>query len=106
MAAADLAVNFAYPTVNVINLAILIFALAVEVMAFGHCLMQRPDAFNAVGTLPKTLWLALTGGGLLLTLLVREGLGPLVLIGIIAGLVYLLDVRPAIRDITDGSGPW
>ena len=44
--------------------------------------------------------------GTALTLL---GFGPISLfglIGIAAGLIYLLDVRPGLRDLHDGKGFW
>ncbi|NJC69293.1 DUF2516 family protein [Planosporangium thailandense] len=88
-----------------LDLLLLILALLVEVGAFGHCLLQRPDAFSAIGTLPKGAWLAMLGGSVLVTLL----LGPTYILGLVAitiGLVYLLDVRPAIRDVVDGRGSW
>jgi Protein of unknown function (DUF2516) len=90
-----------------VGLIITAFSLLVCLVAFVHCAFQRKDAFPAVGSLSKGLWMALTGGSAALTLLL--GLGPmslLALIGLIAGAVYLLDVRPAIKDATDGSGPW
>lgn len=102
------AVNFAGPIVTAVELLLFLFALIIEVAAFLHCLLQRPDAFKAVGTLSKGLWLALTGGAAFLTLFVLSGsLGILGLIGVIAAAVYLLDVRPAIRDLAGGgSGGW
>jgi hypothetical protein len=75
-----------------INRLLLIFALVIEVVSFVHCLIQRPDAFPAINTLPKAGWLALIGGSMLVTLL--------------SGSVYLLDVRPALRDAAAGGGPW
>ena len=102
------AANFALVTVTVINLLLFVFAVILEVAAFLHCLLQRPDAFPAVGTLSKGLWLALIGGALLLTIIVLASpIGMLgLVIGIIIAAVYLLDVRPAIRDIAGSSGGW
>jgi len=88
----------------ILNLAVLIFALVVQGVALVHCLTQRADAFPAIGTLPKGGWLAILGICLLFTLLFRVSLFGL--IGIAAGLVYLLDVRVALRDMTDGKGFW
>ncbi len=93
----------------VINLALLVFALVIEMMALGHCLVQRPDAFAAINTLPKGGWLALTGGAVLVTLLSlpqRSVIGMLGLAAIAVSGVYLLDVRPALRDAVDGHGNW
>jgi hypothetical protein len=98
--------NWAIAIVDAISLIIFIVSLAVEAWAFVHCALQRPDAFNAVGTLSKGLWLALIGGTVLLSM-VFYTLGPLfTLIAVTAALVYLLDVRPAIREITNGGGSW
>lgn len=90
----------------VIDLALLVFALVIEGVAFVHCLTQRADAFPAIGTIAKGAWLAILGVCLLLTLL---GLGAVTifgLIGIAASLIYLLDVRIGLRDVTDGKGFW
>lgn len=89
----------------VINLVIMVFALIVQGVAFVHCLIQRSDAFPAIGTLPKGAWLAILGICLLLTLLGRSW-GIFTLIGIAAGLIYLLDVRVGLRDLTEGKGFW
>jgi|SRR5439155_22413874 len=94
-----------------LNLALYILALVIEAVAFAHCLVQRPDAFPAINTLPKGAWLALTGGSMLITLifLVSErpdATSPLGLIAITVASIYLLDVRPALRDAVDGHGPW
>lgn len=102
------AVRFAGPVIDAIDLLIFIFAVTIEIAAFVHCLLQRADAFKAVGTLSKGLWLALTGGAALLSLVILSSpIGILGLIGITAASIYLLDVRPAIRDLAGGgSGGW
>ena len=93
-----------------IDLVIWIFCLVVGAAALLHCLVQRAEAFAAIGTLSKGVWLAMIGGGVLLT-----ALGPLLrfgalsifaLIAIGISAVYLLDVRPALRDAVDGHGSW
>jgi len=89
-----------------VNLLLFIFALLIEVASFGHCLVQRPDAFPAINTLPKGAWLAMIGGSVLLTLLTRSALGIFGLIGVTIAAIYLLDVRPALRDAIDGRGSW
>jgi hypothetical protein len=92
--------------VNWVNLLLIIFALLIEVAAFGHCILQRPDAFGAINTLPKAAWLALIGGSALLTLIAGASFLMLALISITIAAVYLLDVRPALRDAIDGRGSW
>jgi hypothetical protein len=97
---------FYLDVVNGVNWLLFIFALLIEVAAFGHCLIQRPDAFPAINTLPKGAWLAMIGGSLLVTLLTQSPLGILGLIAITIAAIYLLDVRPALRDAIDGRGSW
>ncbi|MEV0134733.1 DUF2516 family protein [Dactylosporangium sp. NPDC050688] len=93
-----------------IDLAVWIFCLVLGAAAVLHCLVQRADAFAAIGTMSKTVWLAMTGGGLLLTALAPQlRLGYLsIFLLIAAGIfaVYLLDIRPALRDAVDGHGSW
>lgn len=103
-----MAVPVFYGTViGSIELVLLIFTLVVEIVGLLHCLSQRADAFAAVGTLSKGAWLGLMGVGILLTTLAF--LGSLTFFGLMAiaiPAVYLLDVRPALRDAVDGHGPW
>jgi hypothetical protein len=89
-----------------INWTLVIFALVVEAFAFVHCLTQRSDAFPAIGTLPKGGWLALLGVAFLFTLIFNGGFILFMMIGLAVAAVYLLDVRPGLRDVTDGRGPW
>jgi hypothetical protein len=99
------ATNFAYPITGWFQFGLNLVILVVELFAFVNCATQRADAFSAVGSVSKGGWLALTGGALLFSLL----LGFISLFGMIAvaaALVYLLDVRPALRDAVDGHGPW
>jgi len=90
----------------IIDLALLVFALVIEGVAFVHCLTQRADALTASDTLPKGAWLAILGICLLLTLLGFGVLSIFGLIGIAASLIYLLDVRIGLRDVTNGRGFW
>jgi hypothetical protein len=100
---------FAFRVVQYVSLVTLVGAAVLEVVALVNCLTQRADAFPVVGSLSKNTWLAILGGVTILTLLC--GLGPapfsiFAIIGITAAAIYLLDVRPALRDATDGSGNW
>ncbi|MBT8226058.1 MAG: DUF2516 family protein [Dactylosporangium sp.] len=102
-----------------INIVLTLVTLVVEIGAFAHCLVQRSDSFPAIGTFSKGLWLALIGGTTLFALL---GLGTvevfsapvqgsaysgmLSLLIVTVALIYLLDIRPAVRDVAGGRGPW
>src|SRR4051812_38320906 len=90
-----------------IDLLILLVSLIVQAGALIHCLTQRGDAFQAIGTLPKGAWAALLTICLILTLIISGGAIRLFgLIGIAAALIYLLDVRPGLKDSSDGRGSW
>lgn len=90
----------------VLDLLVLVVAVVLGAVSFVHCLTQRADAFPALGTLPKGGWLALIGITLLITLVTLGGflLFSMILIG--AAMVYMLDVRAGIRDLSDGKGFW
>jgi hypothetical protein len=100
-----------YMTVrSYIELILWLLCLVIEVAALLHCVVQRAEAFPAIGTMSKVAWLALIGGGLLLTAISPYLLGgvlsifPLIAVGIAA--VYLLDIRRGLRDAIDGHGSW
>jgi hypothetical protein len=99
---------FADPIMLVVGLVLTIAAVITEIVAFVHCLTQRHDAFAAINTLSKGIWLALLGGSMFLSLLL--GFNPVTsifgIIGLVAALVYLLDIRPALRDAVNGAGGW
>jgi hypothetical protein len=92
--------------VSYINLLVLILSLIVQGVALVHCLTQRGEGFPAIGTLPKGVWVAILAVCILLTLLVGTAIGIFGLIGIAAAAIYLLDVRPGLRDLSDGKGSW
>src|SRR3954465_15501241 len=87
-----------------IELVIMILSLVVQAVALIHCLTQRGDGFQAIGTLPKGAWAAILAVCIVLTLLLGSGAtGIFSLIGIAAALIYLLDVRPGLKDLSDGK---
>jgi len=92
--------------VGYINLLVLIFSLVIQAIALIHCLTQRGDGFQAIGTLPKGAWAAILAICIVLTLLLSGAVGIFSLIGIAAALIYLLDVRPGLKDLSDGKGFW
>ena len=92
--------------VGYLNLLVLILSLVVQAVALIHCLTQRGDGFQAIGTLPKGAWAAILAICIVLTLLLSGPVGIFSLIGIAAALIYLLDVRPGLKDLSDGKGFW
>src|SRR5262245_26931523 len=84
-----------------INVLLLISFLVIEIVAFVNCATQRADAFPVVGSLSKAAWLAILGAAVLLTFvcsLPNARFSIFGFIAITASALYLLDVRPALRD--------
>lgn len=102
--AADSGIPIFYrDVVAVVQFVLTIVAVAVEGWAFVHCAMQRAEAFGAAGKLSKGAWLGITGVAIPITLFLGPQ-GILGLIAVTAAIVYHVDVRPALKEITDG--PW
>ena len=76
--------------------------LGMAVFAFIDSAMRREDAYRAASKQTKPFWLIVLG----LTVAVNVFLGMLFLqiIGLVATIVYLVDVRPALRQVTGGGG--
>jgi hypothetical protein len=91
--------------VSSIDAILALLTLVVGVIAFIHCATQRADAFPAIGTLQKPAWLAIIGAATLMALIGR-GFLLFQMVALGASALYLLDVRPGLRDITGGQGSW
>lgn len=83
--------------------AIWIAGIPVGIYAFVHALLQRAEAFTAAGKLTKPAWLGITGVSALVLLLFRGPSTFLWLPGIIAALVYIVDVRPRVIEVQRGQ---
>jgi hypothetical protein len=83
-------------------------AVPVGLFAFLHAAVQRADAFTAAGKLTKPIWLAITGGGTAACALFPfYGYAALFWIaGLVAILVYLVDVRPKLIEVQRGGTKW
>ncbi|MEV6297944.1 DUF2516 family protein [Actinoplanes sp. NPDC051861] len=92
--------------VGFIDLLVFLVSLVLQAVALIHCLTQRGAGFQALGTLPKGAWAAIIGVCLLLTVVTLGRLLIISMIGVAAALIYLLDVRPGLKDLTDGKGFW
>lgn len=95
------------PGLDTLLLLVLNFALLVLVAwAFVDALTRPAAAFEAASKQSKPIWLAILGVGLLLAVTGMAGvLGLFGIIVAIASIVYLVDVRPAVRGMKPG-GPW
>jgi uncharacterized membrane protein YfcA len=86
---------------TVLSLAI----VAMQAFALIDCITRPAKAFEAAGKLTKPAWLAITAIALVVGLLFGP-LGILGLAGIVASIVYLVDVRPAVREVQGGGNRW
>jgi hypothetical protein len=87
----------------VLNLGLLVLV----VWALIDALTQPAPAFVAAGKQTKQIWLAILGVALLLVLVGFAGvLGIFGFVVAVAAIVYLVDVRPAVREMRPGRGPW
>jgi Protein of unknown function (DUF2516) len=76
-----------------------------ELFAFVDAAIRPAQAYIAVSKQTKQFWLVLIGLSSWITLVFGPlGLFGLGLVGIIASGVYLLDVRPALKEVGGGRG--
>jgi hypothetical protein len=100
------------PVMVVVDLVIRVATLGAALYALVHAVAQRSDAFPAAGKLSKPAWLGINAAAFLLGLLAfvapLGGVPSLfAIIAITASLVYIVDVRPAVREVSGGgSSPW
>lgn len=77
-------------------------ALALTAWAFFDALVRPAAGYVAAGKLTKPAWAAITGVSIAVVFL----FGPMSFLGlpaIIAAVVYLVDVRPAVRGLRRGN---
>jgi len=79
--------------------------LVLQGWALIDCITLPANAFEAAGKLTKQAWLAITAIALEVGMLFGP-LGILGLAGIVGSIVYMVDVRPAIREIQGGGNRW
>lgn len=79
-------------------------SLALALWAFVDAVIRPTPLFTAANKLTKPAWLGITGIALAISLL-----SPVVqifgLVALVASIVYLVDVRPALREVQRGN-PW
>ena len=76
--------------------------LAFSIFAFVDAALRREDAYRATDKQTKQFWLIILGLNVAVNLFLPVFF--LQIIGLIAVIVYMVDVRPAIREITGGGG--
>jgi hypothetical protein len=97
-------VNITGWIVTVLNWA----AVPVGLFAFLHAAVQRSDAYAAANKMTKPIWLAITGGGTLACALFRfyDFTMMFWIAGLVAVLVYIVDVRPKLIEVQRGGQKW
>jgi hypothetical protein len=90
---------------GVIYLGLYYGALALTAYALVDALIRPAAGYVAAGKLTKPAWAAITG----LAVLIVFWQGPMSFLGlpaIIAAIVYLVDVRPAVKGLRRGGSSW
>ena len=88
---------------NLLLLVLGLGALALKVWALVDASTRPQASFVAAGKLTKIAWVAILAAAVLLG--GADVMGLFGLVGTVAAIVYLVDVRPAVRELRRG-GPW
>ncbi|SNR96020.1 Protein of unknown function [Geodermatophilus pulveris] len=87
--------------------AVLFYAtLALTTWALVDALIRPAAGYVAAGKLTKPGWAAILALAVLVIFLTRTPLSLLGLPAVIAAIVYLVDVRPAVRGLSRGGNSW
>ena len=80
-------------------------AVPVGLFAFIHSGLQRGDAYTAANKRTKPFWMAVTGGGTIACALFHFYDYTLMfwIAGLVAVLVYIVDVKPKVVEVQRGS---
>jgi hypothetical protein len=93
-----------------VYLAVYWACLALGAVALVDAARRRTDAYVAAGKQTKPIWLGILGGGLLAQIVFPALGGSLLSIlgmaGIVAAIVYLVDVRRRLIEVTNGGSRW
>ncbi|HSV65456.1 MAG TPA: DUF2516 family protein [Mycobacteriales bacterium] len=83
--------------------AILIGTLVVQGWAAVDAAIRPTPTYVAAGKLTKPAWLAITIAALVLGLVTQDLLSLFRIAALVASIVYLVDVRPALREVQGGN---
>ncbi|MET8058937.1 DUF2516 family protein [Streptomyces microflavus] len=76
--------------------------LVLAVVAFVFAATAREDAYRAADKKKKSFWLVILGVAVAVNLLIP--LLFLQLAGVVASIVFMVDVRPALKEVSGGGG--
>jgi len=85
---------------GLVTLAVTLSLFVVKAWAFVDSLSHRAEEFVAADKMTKPAWSIILGVCLAAHMLFWEPIGLLSIVGTIAAIVYLVDVRPALRSLT------
>jgi hypothetical protein len=88
---------------GLIALVIWVALLGVKIFAFVDALRWSNQHYVSAGKRSRTLWLVLTGASLAFHL-ITDPINLLNIAGTIASIVYLVDVRPALQQVSGRGG--
>ena len=92
-------------TFNSVLTILLLALLVLKAFAFIDALTYPRQAYEAAGKLTKVAWLLFLGIAAVADIFFGSLLSILTIIGTVAMIVYFVDVRPALRQITGrGAG--
>lgn len=88
---------------QMVFLALTVGAFVLQLWAFVDSLRYKDENFRAVGKQSKRFWVLILGVGLAIALIALPPMGyqiiMLNLAALVAGIVYLTDVRPKIKAV-------
>lgn len=87
----------AFQIQNVFVLAGYLAVFVVLAWALVDAVSHRPEAFVAADKMTKPAWMIILGVALAAHVLLG---GFLTIVGAVAGIVYIVDARPALRSVT------
>lgn len=80
-----------------------LLCMGLRVWGLGDCLIRKAAAFPAAGKLTKPAWVLLNAFSVVIGLLIKYPINFLTLAFLVVSLVYLTDVRPAVREVSGGN---
>ena len=89
---------FALP--SLILAAVSLATFVMQAFAFVDAVTHRADAYVAGDKMTKNAWLIILGLAVVAHMLFWNPMSIFNLVGIVAAIVYLVDVRPVLRSLT------
>ncbi|KQX59544.1 MULTISPECIES: DUF2516 family protein [unclassified Streptomyces] len=88
---------------SLLSLVLFLVFIGFAIAALVFAAMAREDAYRAAGKQTKKFWLILLGINLVMNLPFLPSLLFLQIAGLIAAIVFMVDVRPALAQVSGGG---